>query len=856
MIKEIFNDDWEFTLVDSKDENNKLDQFTQYQDVKLPHDWCVDYGFEKNNQSGEKGGFVKTGIGWYRKFFNISHIDENEKYIISFDGVYRKSDIYINGEKIFHNEYGYIGFRVDITKYINIGLNMILVRCDCSEEPSSRWYNGCGITRNVWISNVKNSYIPSENCFIKSEIDNEKNAVISVDVEPIIFNGDSTDIILNIKNKDGQLLESQSKICYKGKNVNFKTIIYNPELWSYENPYLYMIEIKSKCEDEIDECTFNYGIRKVEWISNKGLFINGKNIKLKGVCNHHDGGCVGAAVPYGLLEKRVLLLKNMGCNALRTSHNPFSPEFYDICDKYGMVVLDECFDGWETKKADHDYGEIFEESWKNDLESFIRRDRNHTCVIGWSIGNEILDATIETTKKLCDFVKSIDNSRIVTCGMNNVSEQSDYVRANSDIGGYNDGGGACFIYDEDHKKRPNQLFIATEAPHTLQTRGFYRTLTWWRDKDRPRMEIPNLTEKEVFDDQDIRFSSSYDNCGVRTCVRDSWSLSEERDYLCGEFRWTGFDYLGEVMAKNWPMRGGNSGIIDTANFPKDHYYLYQSMWKKEHMIYSIPNWTHRRVKEGTIIPVCIYTTCDEAEVFLNQKSYGRIKKEGKKQLIWNIPYEKGELKAVGFIDGKESCDHINITADREEDIEVSVERSSSLEWDKRYFTEITCKAIDKDRYFVPDSKSITSFYPIKGIEFLGSDNGCQIDMTNLKSNKRDMFNGLCKYFCKTEEDFEFIISSICAEKYFKCSQDVFINSRLYKNGNYIESNDIAIRYTTDLSDPCVFGREYKEPFKIDKTTLVKIAVYYKDKVILKLSDIFIEGKKESIVDVEHLNFKI
>ena len=279
-----------------------------------------------------------------------------------------------------------------------------------------------------------------------------------------------------------------------------------------------MIETEGERDVSVDQ----FGFRTIEFVANKGMYLNGVHTKLKGMCLHHDAGCLGAAAWEEVWKKRLLMLKEMGCNAIRTTSNPYPSMILKLCDELGLLVMDECFDGWDVPKAPHDYGYFWAEHYKEDLTDFINRDKNHPCIFIWSIGNEVLKMRSELTKELMEIVRSVDQSRLITCGVNDVTEVSDSNRAVLDVAGYNDGGGACFLYDYDHEKRPDQLMIATEAPHTLQTRGFYRTLTWWRDKNQPRMEIPNLTEEEVFTDQKLYYSSSYDNCGVRTCTRDSW----------------------------------------------------------------------------------------------------------------------------------------------------------------------------------------------------------------------------------------------------------------------------------------------------------------------------------------------
>lgn len=450
------------------------------------------------------------------------------------------------------------------------------------------------------------------------------------------------------------LVETEEDIQVGQNEVVQVLEIQEPKLWYPEEPNLYKVVTKLILDTvEIDSYETVCGIRIMDFVPNKGFFLNDKHYNLKGVCLHHDGGVVGAAVPETIWRKRIRLLKEMGCNSIRTAHNPFAPEFYDLCDEMGMFVMDEIFDGWEKPKAPYDYGLYFKEWHEKDCIDFIKRDRNHASVFMWSIGNEVHGMEVATTQKLVDLFHQYDDTRKVTCGVQGVGENSDANRAVLDVAGYNDGGGACFAYERDHEKRPEQLIITTEAPHTLQTRGYYRTQTWWRDKNLPRIEIENLTQEELFEDGYIGYASSYDNHGVRVCARDSYAFVEKLPYLCGEFRWVGIDYIGESFG--WPMTKGDMGVIDTANLKKDHYYLYQSMWcdpKIAPMVHILPHWTHSNLDIGTIIPVWIYTNCDQIELFLNKKSLGKREKGTHKNLQFDVPYEEGELRAVAYLEGQ------------------------------------------------------------------------------------------------------------------------------------------------------------------------------------------------------------
>jgi len=485
---------------------------------------------------------------------------------------------------------------------------------------------------------------------VKTEIVESGEAVVSLGIE--LRNDDPSEKNFKVRSvlrdKNGKIIDKDvSRIDFSGdEEIRQEFKVQEPNLWSPENPEMYEIEtILTHKEKVLDRYITDIGIRSIENRGSKGFFLNGESIKFKGLSNHHDAGPVGAAVPDDVLYRRLKLLKEMGCNALRTTHNPFSPEFYTMCDTMGFLVMDEAFDGWWTAKAEHDYGNYFEEWWQKDLGDLIKRDRNHPSVVIWSIGNEVRGFNADQQKEIVEFIKQLDDSRPVTQG-------SGYSAPYIDMAGFNGHGEFKGELKKYHKNNPERAIIGTEITHTLQTRGVYRTKTWYRTKDNPapwenpgqfkKMEarvykIPDLSENEVFEGITHKYQSSYDNSVVRIGVRDEWNRVEERDYYVGNFRWTGFDYLGESFG--WPARTANFGIIDLAGFPKDHYYLYQSLWSSKPMVHLLPHWTHPGL-EGIEIPVVVYTNCEAAELFLNGKSLGEKPMGKDRQLLWHVPYAK------------------------------------------------------------------------------------------------------------------------------------------------------------------------------------------------------------------------
>ncbi len=859
MNRVCFNDGWEFTKIDTKNHEKMMREMTVWREVELPHDWTTDYEFDLMHPSKHQGGYVHTGVGWYRKYFVLTKEEVDKTKRILFDGIYQRSTVYMNGTVVGGREYGYSSFSCELSEFIKVGLNCITVRVDCSMEPSTRWFNGAGITRNVWLVQAVSRYIDYEEIYIKTEVKEQKKITFTIEgTLGNVTSGCEGILECRIKNREGMYIEKQEeriqiaegKTCFKVKGE-----MHNANRWSCKDPYLYTCILRLRVGESHDEHEEKFGVRTLEFRQGEGFYLNNELTLFKGVCLHHDGGCVGAVVPRGLWKKRINMLKEMGCNAIRTAHNPFNPEFYDLCDEMGVMVVDEVFDGWDTGKIPNDYSCIWEECYEKDLRDWVKRDRNHPSIVLWSIGNEVLNMRTELTKKLMEMVHQLDDTRKVTAGVNDISEASESNRALLEIAGYNDGGGACFLYEEDHKKRPEQLFIASEAPHSLHTRGFYRTQTWWRDKNQPRMEIPNLTEEEIFFDQNIYYNSSYDNSGVRTCVRDSWGFVEKYPYVCGEFRWTGFDYIGEALADAWPTRTNNFGVIDLANFEKDHYYLYQSMWSEKKMVHLLPHWSHPQLQQGAKIPVCVYTNCEEVDLILNGVSLGRRKKGKEKQLEWLVPYEEGTIVAEAYEGGKLIAQKSYTTSTTPHHVDVKVEVIE--ESDQGRMAQCSFEIKDEQGIMVPYSNNVTGIYLEEGGSILGSDNGAIDDMSLWKSPVRKAFNGMGMYLVRFEEDVQIqgVIGYVVGESYFEEETEIVLGMTAV-NSEKIEEKDYQIFYTLDGSVASNNKQLYTKPLMLKDTTCVRMSLYKKGKKILSLKELFIKGEPEKVVDLAHLNYTV
>ncbi len=744
--------DWKFILKDVSGAEAVSYDDANWRQLNVPHDWSVEGEYREDNLAGKSGAFLPTGIGWYRKNIEIKKLESDDKYFIEFDGVYMNSDVWINGHHLGNRPYGYISFSYDLTPHLLEGDNVIAVKVDHSKAPSGRWYTGSGIYRHVWLTSHKNIYVPQWGTSVTTpEVSHEK-AKIHLSVQITNETGAQQLVLLQsiIKDKNGSAVaEAVTKIDIKDKAEVQQTFeISQPALWSPETPHMYAIETSLLANgDIIDQYQTPLGIRSIELRGSKGFFLNGEAIKFKGLSNHHDAGPVGAAVPDDVLYRRLKMLKEMGCNALRTAHNPFSPEFYTMCDTMGFMVMNEAFDGWWNAKAKHDYGNYFAEWWKRDLRDFIHRDRNHPSVVIWSVGNEVPGFTAEEQKKMVDFCKSIDNTRPVTQGRG-------YKAPHIDIAGFNGHGEFKGTLTKFHKNHPEKAIIGTEITHTLQTRGIYRSKTWYRTKDNPapwekpehfaKMEhkifkIDDLTREEIFKGITPKYQSSYDNSIVRIGVRDDWNRVEECDYYLGNFRWTGFDYLGESFG--WPARTANFGIIDLCGFPKDHYYLYQSLWSDKPMVHLLPHWTHPG-KEGVEIPVVVYTNCESAELFLNGQSLGEKTMGEERQLVWSVPYAEGELSVHARSNGQRLASKSYHTAREEAALKIKVDKPTVCS-NSRDVVHCEVLVTDKSGVVVPHANNDIEFQVSGPAKIIGVENGDILDLSPHKVNTRKAFNGMC-----------------------------------------------------------------------------------------------------------------
>jgi len=752
--RQSFDFNWKFHYGEVEDAQEQKYDDHDWRTLDLPHDWSIEGTISRENPSGWRGGFFPGGIGWYRKTFQWKNSWKNKEVTVSFDGIYMNSEVWINGHYLGKRPYGYISFYYDLTPYLKRGDNVIAVRVDNSKQPSGRWYTGCGIYRHVWITTTHHVHVNHLGTYVSTSNITMDSARIKV--ETCLNNGldkeKDVSLITNILDESGKVVTSYTTnllISARENDTIIQEIIVNdPRMWSPEDPFLYKVEsIVKNGNHFFDKYYTPLGIRKTRIDPLTGFWLNGHNIKLKGVCIHHDAGPVGAAVPDDVLLRRLKLLKEMGCNAIRTSHNPFAPEFYTMCDNLGLMVMDEAFDGWQKPKASYDYGLYFEDWWEKDMTDLIKRDRNHPSVIIWSIGNEVRGRTDSVEALLVDLVHKLDPTRPVTMG-------GGYNANTCDIAGFNGKGEYKDALKKAHEEHPEWPIIGTEIPHTWQTRGIYRTKTWIRGRDFPSPWAPekmsserkfkniyypdDLTEKEIFTVIDSNYLSSYDNATFRISARKQWELTSNMDFLMGEFRWTGFDYLGENI---WPNRGWHCGVLDLCGFPKDHYYFYQSAWTDQPIVHVLPHWTHPG-KENVKIPVMVYTNCEKAELFLNGRSLGIKEKGNKMNLLWYVKYQPGILKATGINNEQVVCEKEIITADEPDAIILTTDKIRIYP-DKCSVAHITVEITDHKDVFVPNASNLVRFQITGPGKLIGMDNGDMLDHTSVKVNYRKAFNGKC-----------------------------------------------------------------------------------------------------------------
>ncbi|MEK6793216.1 MAG: glycoside hydrolase family 2 TIM barrel-domain containing protein [Spirochaetota bacterium] len=746
-----FDSGWRFTTYAPEDEKrSEAPAFddSSWRTVDLPHDWSIEAPFAADHPSQQHGGYVACGIGWYRKSFVLPADIGTRRVVFEFDGIYMAAEVFLNGSRVAYQPCGYTSFHCDVSDHVHRDgtPNTVAVRVDNSLQPSSRWYTGSGIYRNVRLTITDSLHLGQWGVTVTTPEVSEKRAVVKVSVA---VQNDHTvtkryRVNIAVIHKSARAAETvieQTANKISTSMAEARISVDSPKLWDIDHPELYtlLVEIIEN-GTTVDSMTTAFGIRSIAFDIDGGFLLNGRSVKMKGVCMHHDNGCLGAAWNRSAEARRIRILKGMGVNAIRTSHNPPAPGLLDLCDEMGMLVMDEAFDEWRMNKyrtamqgthtagkqahpalALYGYSRFFDDWHEKDTRAFVRRDRNHPSVVIWSIGNEIpeqgrsLPDGIAIGRRLVGIVHEEDSTRAVTCGGMFVHfTRDDGFNDIVDVAGYNY---SEPTYAAEHTK--GRLIIGSEtSSHKLvHKRGTY-----------PLFEHPRKHNRSTLAEESWKIAET------------SLAITMENKYAAGLFMWTGFDYIGETGTYTWPWRSSFYGIVDTAGFPKDSYHYYRAHWTNETVLHLMPHWNWEG-HEGSTITVRCLTNCDEVELCINGKSCGRKKREPYGHLTWDVCYERGTCSAKGYRSGKEiaSCEirttgapvRMELTADR-----------STITADGHDISYLTARLLDANGSVVPAADNDITF-TAEGGRIAGVDNGDPEFVGNLRGNTIPVLAGMC-----------------------------------------------------------------------------------------------------------------
>ncbi|WP_168433048.1 DUF4982 domain-containing protein [Pontiella sulfatireligans] len=753
-----FNAGWRFHLGDAAGFEASGFNDSKWTSVRLPHDFSIGLPRDFDDSSLKDGAYFQTGIGCYRKEFKVPEAWLSKAVTIDFDGIYENGEIWINGHSLGKRPYGYVPVWHEISGFLKAGKNVVAVRADNSNQPNSRWYTGSGIYRKATLTVANKTHVAYHGVRIETKPEGANGCRLDVAVE-VQHGVPGMALEFSVAAQDGTVVATEIAAADGTASVLLK----NPVRWSPETPHLYTLETRLKVAGKVvDEHMEIFGVRDFRMDPKEGLFLNGKSIKLKGVCLHHDAGSVGSAFYRPIWKRRLRLLKEAGCNAIRTSHNIAARELIELCDEMGMIVLEEAFDGLRMQKREQDYHLYFDEWWREDLKNMILRDRNSPSVVMWSIGNEIKEKGDAENgpplvRAMVEEVHRLDPTRPATCGNNFIfAANKAGVSQELDVVGYNDGGGSVWEYANDKAAYPDRLIYGSEVPHTFATRGMYKTTTRVKKakkdaelsgstKDKGEW-VPNLAKKELWP-ENKKYASSYDNDYTRISVRGSWKLTRDLPFMIGEFRWTGIDYIGESGNRT----NNDFGVLDLCGFKKDPYYLLQSLWTTEPMVHLLPHWTHT-FKKGTVIPVWAYSNCDEVELFLNGKSLGRQTMDPDVLRIeWKVPYAPGKLEARAYRAGKPEAATVRVTAGRPACVVLTADKTA-MTASGSDVVHIRAEIQDGQGNICPTAMNLVEF-KVKGVgTMLGVDNGDPYLEHSFVGEHMPAFNGLCQLLVKSTDE--------------------------------------------------------------------------------------------------------
>ena len=750
---------WLFMLADTSAMAQADYDDSHWRRLDVPHDWAIEGDFSAGNPSGAGGGALPGGTGWYRKHLTLTATDmrsvseQGNRYLMEFDGIYMNATVYVNGHKAAYRPYGYSSFEVDLTPHLRQGNNVVAVRVDNSDQPNSRWYSGCGIYRHVWLNTVQRVHVRHWGIHADATVDKGKGRLnITVDLE-------------GKGQVENTLLDDKGQVVGRSKGLRSTITVARPHLWSCDDPYTYKVRTRVMVGGQVvDEVETTTGFRSFRFDAKTGFWLNGKNMKLNGVCEHHDLGCLGAAIHEDAIHRKLVKLRQMGVNALRTSHNPPAPELLNMCDTMGIVVMDESFDMWRRRKTQNDYARFFDEWHERDLADMVLRDRNHPSILLWSIGNEVLEQwssaeadtlTLEQanlilnaghdastlaqdgemsvqsllTRHLADIVRRYDSTRPITAGCNEPAPGNHLFKSGAlDIIGFN-------YHHEWVKDVPNNFpgkpFLLTESVSALQTRGHYMMpsdsvykapVEWWLPYTDPSFMC------SAYDNMHASWSSTHEQ---------TWDVVKHTPYVAGQFIWTGFDYLGEPTPYGFPARSSYFGIIDLAGLPKDTYYMYQSEWTNKPMLHLFPHWNW--LPGQTVDLWAYFNQADEVELFVNGKSQGTRSKADSHHyhVAWRVSFEPGELKAVSRRNGQTVCEQTINTAAQPAAIRLTTDYRGRELW------FVKAEVVDQQGNRCPWATDQLFFTVDGDATILGTDNGDQTSMERFTAPQRKAFFGQC-----------------------------------------------------------------------------------------------------------------
>jgi beta-galactosidase len=744
---------WKFTRGDPAGAEASAFDDAGWRPVDLPHDWSIEGPYDSAAATTGRGGYLPTGIGWYRRSFT-PRAPRGSRVTIEFDGVYQNSDVWINGHHLGHRPNGYVSFVYDLTPYLVRGANVVAVRVDNSDQPNSRWYSGSGIYRHVWLTVTNPLHVAPWGTYVTTPEVDSTAARVTVRMHLLNDGSGARRGTLRIAVLDSTAAEvARADAPYSVASGAAADLVQQlrvtaPALWSLDAPTLYTLRtaVLDANDRVVDETSTPFGIRSIAYDADLGFLLNGKRVKMLGVNLHHDGGPVGAAVPEAVWERRLHLLKDMGVNAIRTSHNQPAPEFLDLCDRLGLLVMDEAFDEWTHGKVDWGYHRYFAEWSERDLVDFLHRDRNHPSVVLWSLGNEIGEQHAAGGDTVLRMLRNIahreDPTRPITTG-------NDHIYADDgattlafldllDVVGYN-------YVDRWHERRelyaeqdrhdhPDWKMIGTESASVRGTRGEYSL-----GSDPERVQ-PTYTTGMIRAEQ-------------------LWKFVALHDYFAGDFLWTGIDYLGEAF---WPRKSSTSGVLDLVGFPDDGYYFYQSRWTEAPMVHLFPHWNWPG-RQGQMIPVLAYTNCDAVDLYLNGRLLGEKRIEFPRQgtsggwnsyarprvfpttadlhLSWDVPYEPGVLRAEAKRNGQVVATDEVRTAGPPAALRARVDRAE-IRSGIRDVAHVTIEVVDADGVVVPTADALVHFTVQGAGRLLAVGNGDPADHSSYQASERRAFHGL------------------------------------------------------------------------------------------------------------------